>query len=55
MSLLLSLHMERGEFSLNIDTALPTSGITAICGPSGSGKTTLLRILCGLNDEYQQR
>ncbi|MBW2942335.1 molybdenum ABC transporter ATP-binding protein [Zhongshania aquimaris] len=49
MSLLLSLHMERGEFSLNIDTALPTSGITAICGPSGSGKTTLLRCIAGLD------
>jgi molybdate transport system ATP-binding protein len=49
MSLLISLHLQRGQFNLDIDTALPTSGITAICGPSGSGKTTLLRCIAGLD------
>ncbi|MEX1668897.1 molybdenum ABC transporter ATP-binding protein [Zhongshania guokunii] len=48
MSLLLSLHMQRGDFELNVDTALPSIGITAICGPSGSGKTSLLRCIAGL-------
>lgn len=49
MSLLLSLKVQRTAlFQLDINTALPTSGITAICGPSGSGKTTLLRCIAGL-------
>lgn len=48
MSLLLSLTLPRRDFSLSLDTALPGSGITAICGPSGSGKTTLLRCIAGL-------
>ena len=49
MSLLLSLHLQRGDFRLDIDTALPSTGITAICGPSGSGKTSLLRCIAGLD------
>lgn len=49
MSLLLSIHLKRGEFSLDIDAALPSTGITAICGPSGSGKTSLLRCIAGLD------
>ena len=49
MSLLLSLHLQRGEFCLDIDTAIPSTGITAICGPSGSGKTSLLRCIAGLD------
>ncbi|GAB3383237.1 molybdenum ABC transporter ATP-binding protein [Spongiibacter taiwanensis] len=48
MSLLLSLALARSQFALRLDTALPSSGITAICGPSGSGKTTLLRCIAGL-------
>jgi molybdate transport system ATP-binding protein len=35
-------------FHLQIETHLPTSGVTAIFGPSGSGKTTLLRCIAGL-------
>ncbi|WP_269619755.1 molybdenum ABC transporter ATP-binding protein [Zhongshania sp. BJYM1] len=49
MSLLLSLHLKRGDFSLDVDAALPSAGITAICGPSGSGKTSLLRCIAGLD------
>lgn len=49
MSLLLSLHTQRGDFQLNVDTAIPSTGITAICGPSGSGKTSLLRCIAGLD------
>ncbi|MDR2991380.1 MAG: molybdenum ABC transporter ATP-binding protein [Burkholderiaceae bacterium] len=36
------------DFVLNVNLALPASGITAILGPSGSGKTTLLRAIAGL-------
>lgn len=35
-------------FSLDVDLALPGSGITALFGPSGSGKTTCLRCVAGL-------
>ena len=37
-----------GDFSLNVDLCLPSSGVTAIFGPSGCGKTTLLRAIAGL-------
>ncbi len=36
------------EFTLELDCALPTTGITAIYGPSGSGKTSLLDCIAGL-------
>jgi molybdate transport system ATP-binding protein len=35
-------------FTLDVDLALPATGITALFGPSGSGKTTLLRAIAGL-------
>jgi molybdate transport system ATP-binding protein len=37
-----------GDFKLDIDTALPGSGVSAVFGPSGCGKTTLLRAVAGL-------
>lgn len=37
-----------GGFTLDVDLALPGSGITALFGASGSGKTTLLRCVAGL-------
>lgn len=37
-----------GAFSLDVDLAIPASGVTVLFGPSGSGKTTLLRCLAGL-------
>ena len=35
-------------FRLDVDAALPGSGVTALFGPSGCGKTTLLRAVAGL-------
>lgn len=35
-------------FSLDVDLALPGSGVTALFGHSGSGKTTILRLMAGL-------
>lgn len=40
--------LERGDFTLDIDTQFPSTGITALFGPSGSGKTLLLRCIAGL-------
>jgi len=41
-------NLDYGEFSLDVDLALPGSGITVLFGPSGSGKTSLLRCVAGL-------
>ena len=35
-------------FALDVDLALPGTGVTALFGPSGSGKTTCLRAIAGL-------
>lgn len=35
-------------FSLDVDIAVPSRGVTALFGHSGSGKTTLLRCIAGL-------
>lgn len=35
-------------FTLDVDLALPGSGVTALFGPSGSGKTSCLRCVAGL-------
>lgn len=40
--------IQRDSFTLNVELAIPDSGITAIFGSSGSGKTTLLRVIAGL-------
>ncbi len=40
--------IDRSEFCLDVDLALPGRGITALFGPSGCGKTTFLRALAGL-------
>ncbi|MEO7391098.1 MAG: molybdenum ABC transporter ATP-binding protein [Ramlibacter sp.] len=40
--------LERPQFGLKVDLALPPRGITVLFGPSGSGKTTLLRCVAGL-------
>lgn len=45
----IKLQVDRGDFSLNVDIALPGKGITAIFGPSGCGKTSLLRAIAGLD------
>src|SRR5690554_4088584 len=44
----LNIEVQRGDFQLYVNQALPTNGITAIFGPSGCGKTTLLRTIAGL-------
>lgn len=41
-------HSKARGFRLEVDLALPLSGVTAIYGASGSGKTTLLRCIAGL-------
>ena len=38
------------NFKLEVKTAIPTSGITAIFGPSGCGKSTLLNIIAGFTN-----
>jgi molybdate transport system ATP-binding protein len=40
--------LDRPGFSLDVDLALPNSGVSALFGHSGSGKTTLLRCIAGL-------
>ena len=42
------LQLARPAFTLDVDLALPATGITAVFGPSGCGKTTLLRCVAGL-------
>jgi molybdate transport system ATP-binding protein len=42
------LTLDRPDFSLQVDLALPANGITVLFGPSGSGKTTVLRCVAGL-------
>ena len=40
--------LDRGDFRLDVDLALPGHGVSALFGHSGSGKTTCLRALAGL-------
>jgi len=42
------IRIERADFTLDVDLALPQRGISALFGHSGSGKTTVLRALAGL-------
>jgi molybdate transport system ATP-binding protein len=48
MSIVARFKLDRPGFSLDVDLALPSTGITALFGHSGSGKTTLLRAIAGL-------
>lgn len=41
-------HLTQGDFTLDVDLALPGRGVTALFGHSGSGKTTCLRAMAGL-------
>jgi molybdate transport system ATP-binding protein len=43
--------LEKSGFSLSVDTAFPSQGVTAIFGQSGSGKTSLLRFIAGLEPD----
>jgi len=40
--------LQRDDFTLEVNSQIPASGITALFGASGSGKTTLLRCIAGL-------
>lgn len=42
------LELPRAGFTVRVDLALPTRGITALFGASGSGKTSVLRAVAGL-------
>ncbi|MFM9915744.1 MAG: molybdenum ABC transporter ATP-binding protein [Rhizobacter sp.] len=43
------LQLQRRDFRLDVELALPSHGVTALFGPSGCGKTTVLRALAGLD------
>jgi molybdate transport system ATP-binding protein len=51
----LRVRLPREGFLLDVNLALPASGVTALFGPSGSGKTTLLRCMAGLEQAPQAR
>ncbi|HAC67015.1 MAG TPA: molybdenum ABC transporter ATP-binding protein [Pseudomonas sp.] len=48
MSLAARFELSHPGFALDVDLALPGSGVTALFGPSGSGKTSCLRCVAGL-------
>jgi molybdate transport system ATP-binding protein len=43
-----TLRLQRSDFLLDVELALPGQGVSALFGPSGCGKTTVLRALAGL-------
>ena len=43
-----SFALNYGDFKLDVDLTLPSSGVSVLFGHSGSGKTTLLRCIAGL-------
>jgi molybdate transport system ATP-binding protein len=43
-----ALRLQRSDFLLDVELALPGQGVSALFGPSGCGKTTVLRALAGL-------
>ena len=49
----LKLRLDRPGFTLDVDLALPSAGVTALFGHSGSGKTSLLRCIAGLESGAQ--
>lgn len=53
MSIKARFHINRDNFSLDVDLTIAYRGVTALFGPSGCGKTTLLRAIAGL--EYSHR
>lgn len=48
MKIEVRFQLNRGDFTLDVDFAVPARGVTALFGPSGCGKTTLLRAIAGL-------
>ncbi|MFT4636029.1 MAG: molybdate transport system ATP-binding protein [Arenicella sp.] len=49
MSLELKFKLAYGDFNLDIEQTLSSTGVTALYGPSGSGKTSVLRAIAGLD------
>jgi len=47
-SIEINVLVQRDDFTLEVNTEIAPSGVTAVFGPSGSGKTTLLRSIAGL-------
>lgn len=47
MSIDVRFRLDHGDFTLDVDLALPSRGVTVLFGPSGSGKTSLLRCIAG--------
>ena len=44
----LKFWLQRDDFRLDVNAAIPDHGVTGVFGPSGSGKTSLLRCIAGL-------
>lgn len=40
---------KQGGFTIDIDIAIESSGVTAFYGPSGAGKTTIINMIAGLS------
>jgi len=55
MSIEVRFHIDKEDFSLNVDLKLPAQGVTAFFGPSGCGKTTLLRAIAGLEESAKDQ
>lgn len=55
MSLAARFELRHADFVLDVDLALPGSGVTALFGPSGSGKTSCLRCVAGLEPAARGR
>ena len=49
IGILARFNIIRPNFALNVDLALPASGVSALFGASGSGKTSCLRAIAGLD------
>lgn len=43
--------VRKDDFTLDVDLAIPATGVTGVFGDSGSGKTTLLRCIAGLDGD----
>lgn len=49
MSITARFRIQRANFLLDADFAIPAQGVSALFGPSGCGKTSLLRAIAGLD------
>jgi molybdate transport system ATP-binding protein len=48
MTIEMRFDIEQGDFRLDVDLSLPSTGVSSLFGPSGCGKTTLIRAIAGL-------